>query len=360
MNEEPQKITEIKVDWLADVHTHLREVDGSMPYLIARAIEGGADVLGAMPNTNEGLTTAAQVIGYQQMAQSIVRHLPLSHGPAHILPFVMITEQTTRGQIDDCLAAGIVDGKIYPLNRTTKSHNGVTRYGSLLPIIKYCGEVGMKCHFHPEHPWLEFENRDAEWAFLPLVKMFLEETDTQIVWEHGTDARCIAFWEEMARTRRFTLTLTAHHLADNESRTFGDVAAVCKPPIKTERDHQDLVRLVGQDYPWVMAGGDVAFHDLTAKHVTEDKPCACGAYTGPFLHQLYAHALDGLLTKPGGVQTYVNFTSRNARKFHGLPESIGTITLRREAWRIPLTYKIGTQVALPFWRGREIKWSLVR
>ncbi len=188
----------------------------------------------------------------------------------------MVTEQTTMGEIDQCLEAGIVDAKIYPRFRTTKSENGVACYGKLLPLIKHGGKVGMKFHFHPEHPSPIFSNRDAEFAFLPIARIFLEETDAVIIWEHGTDARCIPHWKDMARSRRFFVTLTAHHLATNEDDTFGDVRATCKPPIKTEDDRQGLLQLVaeGYRYQWVMAGADDAPHPMENKHVSEDPPMA--------------------------------------------------------------------------------------
>jgi len=345
----------IEVEALADMHTHLREGEVTAP-LIANAIAGGADVLGIMPNTAEGLKTAAEVDSYIRRARGIS---PPDHQMTFI-PFVMITELTTERDIYECVEKGIVDGKVYPYMRTTKSTHGVGRYGGILQIVKWCGKAGMKVHFHPEHPSLLFNNRDAEFAFLPIVEIFLEETEAIIIWEHGTDARCIPHWEgNAAQSGRLFVTLTAHHLATNEDRAFGDVRSVCKPPIKTEVDRQGLVDLVAKDYKWVMAGGDSAFHDTSAKHV-EQGCCACGAYTAPFLLQLYAHALDEMLMrKENGVRTFKNFISRNARSLHHLPESSRVIKLSREQWKIPLSYPMGQQTATPFWAGQFLNWKIV-
>ncbi len=349
----------IEVDPIADMHVHLREIspkrdlgidDGVMMGLIGASLDGGADVLGAMPNTGKGLRTAEEVQHYASVARS------WGDGVT-IVPFLMITEATTLLMIDQCYAKGIKHAKIYPRLRTTKSENGVMNYGQLLPIIKHCGEHGITCHFHPEHPCPEIDNRDAEYLFLPIANIFVEETMTKIVWEHGTDARCIPMWEKLAKSERFFVTLTAHHLATNEDRTFGDVRAVCKPPIKTERDRRDLVSLVTADHPWVMAGSDSAFHDTKAKHVDEGC-CACGAFTAKFLHPLYAHTLDELLETPEGIEIYQNFTSRNARRVHGLPEPQETITLVREEMEIRKTYPIGALTAVPFWAGQKISWSI--
>ncbi len=342
----------IEVDSLADVHVHLREGEAVYP-LIQHSIVGGADVLRAMPNTKAGLTTARQVLLYMENAKKLLSPLD----KAHIMPFVMITENTTEQEIDACIDAGIVDGKVYPYMRTTKSEAGVRNYERILAVVKHCGKVGMKCHFHPEHPSMIFTNRDAEFVFLPIVRM-LEETGTTIIWEHGTDARCIPHWEDMAKSGRFFVTLTAHHLVTNEDNTFGDVRATCKPPIKTEYDRSALVALVEKNHPWVMAGTDTAYHPKHAKHVDEGK-CACGAFTAPFALPLYAHALDDLIETSAGVETFVNFTSRNARKLHNLPASSRSIKLASDLYKIPLSFDVGLEKAVPFWAGQTISWKIV-
>jgi len=345
--------TEFVTEALADVHVHLREGD-VVPHLIFHSIAGGADVLGAMPNTTKGLMTAGQVTEYiNQAGLFAFRHEP----PVSFIPFVMITEKTTEKEIDDCIAVGITHAKVYPYQRTTQSEYGVTHYQRIIPIIRHCGKVGMTCHFHPEHPWMLFGNREAEFCFIPVMKMFFDETAAHIVWEHGTDAQCIPFWEEMAKTGRFGLTLTAHHLASNEDLTFGDIRATCKPPIKTERDRRGLVDLVCKNYDWVMAGTDTAFHDWPKKHVEKGR-CNCGAFTAPFALPLYAHALEKLFSSEEGFQTFINFTSRNARKRYKLPESSRQVKLVRKPWEIPLKYEVGPQTASPFWAGQILNWKI--
>ena len=342
----------VVVEALANVHTHLREGDVVEP-LVQKAVEGGADVLGAMPNTSQGLLNAKEVLEYNARAQSFVPH----SRKVKFLPILMVNEATSCNIVSECVDNGIFDCKFYPLDRTTKSHNGVRHYGRLLSIAKHCGRVGMKCHFHPEHPSMDFDNRDAEFAFLPIADMFLNETQAMVIWEHGTDGRCIPHWQAMAKSGRFYVTLTAHHLATSEDESFGDVRAVCKPPIKTRMDQKALIRLVEENYEWVMAGPDDAPHDTKAKHVPKGR-CACGAYTAPFLMALYAHALDRLLATSAGVETFVNFTSKNARKLHNLPDASRLVTLAAKPWLIPLSYQIGSWTVEPFWAGQQINWWL--
>lgn len=341
-----------EVETIANTHSHEREGDGIVQALVERASEGGADVLGPQPNTNEGLTTAEQVADYIGTAEELVR----GKVSMHFIPFVMLTEKTTKADIAKCVEAEIVDGKMYPFMRTTKSDKGVNRWGKMLPVVRWCGELGMNVHGHFEHPNVSYSNRDAEYACLPVAEIFLQETEAKIFWEHGTDGRCIPHWKEMAKSGRFFVTITAHHLATNEDQAYGDVRSVCKPTIKTELDRTNLVRLVKEDRPWVMAGADDAPHNKHAKLVCEER-CACGAYTAPFLLPLYAHALDGLLMTADGVETFINFTSKNARAIHNLPPASRRIKLVRSPFQIPRSYRIGAWTVQSFWAGRMLNWS---
>lgn len=345
-------IQNIIVESMANPHCHLREDSGVIGALIGMASRCGVDVLGPMPNTSEGLTTGPQVLDYIETARSF-------NPSMRFISIGMVTEHTTRDMIDEFVRCGVMNVKVYPFNRTTKSHNGVRDYSKLLDVIAYGASVneGMTFHFHPEHPWMLFDNRDAEFAFLPIIDTILRTTGARVVWEHGTDARCIPFWKEMAKTGRFYVTLTPHHLAENENSSFGDVRSVCKPPIKTPRDQGDLMNLVFEDHPWVMAGADDAPHDVSAKH-TEEGPCACGAFTTPFVLQLYAHVLQDLFESEKGRETFRNFTSRNARALHQLPTSAYEVELTRTPFEIPAHYDVGPWTVLSFWANKKLDWSI--
>lgn len=350
---------QIVVEAMANMHSHLREdipdQQRVVHALILYGIEGGSDIILPMPNTDAGLTTRDKVLEYH-------RHLDtapcLLHRTAYFVRTMMINERTTSAEIDACVQAGIKNAKVYPLDRTTKSHNGVRDYSRLISLLNHCARVGMTVHFHPEHPWMEIKNRDAEYLFVPIIDMLMRRTEVRIVWEHGTDFRCIPFWKEWAKSGRFFVTLTAHHLATDEDETFGDVRATCKPTIKTRYDKEQLVSLVEEDNPWVMAGLDDAPHDISKKHVHSGK-CACGAFTSPFGINLYAHALKNMLERgEAGVQTFINFTSKNARRAHSLPEASHKVVLVREPFKIPTVYAVGTWKVEPFGAGATLDFSI--
>jgi dihydroorotase len=308
-----------------------------------------------MPNTKAGLKTADEVTSYIDAAKTHAERLGIG---MHFIPTFQLTEATTMAMIDACADAEIMDAKVYPLFRTTQSNLGVSRYGNILTQVRRCGERGIRVHFHPENPSKEFGNRDAEYAFLPIMGIMLQETDASVVWEHGTDARCIPHWTEMAKSRRFAVTLTAHHLAANEDGTFGDVFAACKPPIKTEEDRKGLVGLVKADHVWVMAGADDAPHDIAGKHKFEGQ-CSCGAYTAPYLAALYAHALDDLLLdEPKGPEIFRRFTSENANAFFNRLNPGEDIVLERAEMEIPGVYRVGSWDVVPFWPKRKLSWRI--
>ncbi len=352
MRETESVVNEIEVESYVNTHSHLRHLEKATG-LAELVAEGGADIVLPMPNV-DGHTKARTVFDYI----GILRNSPRPGIPSFI-PSMMITEDTPLDEIDRAVDLGIFDVKGYPLYRTTRSHDGIRNYARMLSLVKHCGKKKVRTHWHPEHPWMQFGNRDAEFAFLPIADMLVNEAeDTTIIWEHGTDGRCIPFWKELAESERFFVTLTAHHPATNEDDTFGDVRATCKPPIKTEGDRSALVNFIAEDHGWVMAGLDDAPHPIEVKHVNMGK-CACGAYTAPFGLPLYAHALDSILQKPNGVETFVNFTSRNARKLYSLPAAKRQIKLARKPFQIPLRYYIGSnsERVEPFWAGQRIDWS---
>jgi dihydroorotase len=277
-----------------------------------------------------------------------------------VIPFLMLTESTTRAMLEACAAIGIKDGKIYPKLRTTKSEHGVTNYAVMLNVVRWCGELGIKVHAHFEHPNMVHCNRDAEFLCLPIAELFLQNSAAIIVWEHGSDGRCVQVWKKFASdyAGRFFVTITAHHLVWTEDDDHGDVRKVCKPSLKTQNDILALTTLIEEDHEWVMAGSDIAPHDSRFKHVSSGK-CSCGEYTAPFIHPLYAHGLSRLFTTPRGVDVYVNFTSRNARKLHGLPASSRTVILAKAPFEIPSVYQVGYWKVEPPGAGDKISFSIV-
>ncbi len=357
MKSRGSEVSQVKVQAIADTHLHLREGAKLVKDLIAASAQGGADFAIFMPNTQAGLKNGVEAERYYKVARNADRE-----GKLDLRATFVITPDTTFETLKNCVQCGVRDAKVYPRGRTTNSSYGVSDYGALLPIIKRCGEMGIRVHFHPEHPIGLVPNRDAEYLFIPIMDMFLRETKATLIWEHGTDGRCVPFWEEWGEKEkgRFAVTLTAHHLLTTEDVVFGDVRGVCKPPIKTEADRFRLIDLVAAGYSWVMAGSDSAPHPVHKKNVQQGR-CACGAFTAPFLHSLYAQALgDILFDTETGINLYNAFVSENARKFYDWPASSREIVLINEPFTIPNSYLLGGEEYELFMAGEMLRWSIAK
>lgn len=352
----------VDVEPLANVHSHLRELDVA-PRFMELAIEGGVDVILPMPNLKKPLLTADLVGAYISVLMARGRQV----GKVVLISTAYLTETTTVEEIIRCVTLKIYDFKIYPRNRTTQSAEGARRYFRIIETVREASRrilemfgIRIKVHVHPEHPSMVYGSRDAEFAFLPIVYMLLSETDAIIIWEHGTDSECIPHWREFAKSGRFYVTLTAHHLLSDEDESFGDVRSTCKPPLKRALDRECLIDLVCEGNSWVMAGGDDAPHPASAKHVEKDR-CACGAYTAPRLLAFYAQALGRLLVDNDAKKRaiFIGFTSRNARALHGLGQTFGYVTLARERDQVPMRYDVNGVSYESFWAGRFIDWRII-
>ena len=349
----------VVIDRFANVHAHLREIPLVGP-LINYSVAGGIDAILAMPNLNAPLTDAQSVLEYMQ---ALRQFSPPSH-PMTFISTAYVTERTSSDDILGMVALGIEHFKVYPRHRTTKSQDGVVDYYGVIRAFREAAigardEMGKRIfvHLHPEHPSMLFDDADAEFAFLPILRMLVETTEAVVVSEHGTDLRCIRHWKDLSTSGRFYVTLTAHHLAADEDSVRGDVRAVCKPPIKRVLDRELLCQLVKEDHPWVLAGLDDAPHPASAKHV-DSGGCACGSYTAPFGIQLYAHALGDLAMTAEGAEVFQRLISRNARAAYGLPAASGSVRLVKKPCRIPLRYPVVNFDVAPFWAGKTIDWSL--
>ena len=84
--------------------------------------------------------------------------------------------------------------------------------------------------------------------------------------------------------------------------------------------------------------------------------------TGEYLDtRLYTNGLSGL--GPNGLGAVVDrlegFASLHGPAFYGLPRNTGTITLRREAWTPPESFRFGEAELKPLRAGEALPWRLV-
>ena len=82
--------------------------------------------------------------------------------------------------------------------------------------------------------------------------------------------------------------------------------------------------------------------------------CA-GCYTARSALELYAEAFDAV----GALDRLEAFASFNGPAFYGLPRNTGTVTLRRQAWRLPESLPFGDTRLKPLRGGESLAWTLL-
>ena len=98
-------------------------------------------------------------------------------------------------------------------------------------------------------------------------------------------------------------------------------------------------------------GTDSAPH---AQH-TKETACGCaGCYTAFTALELYAEAFESA----NALHRLEGFSSLYGADFYKLPRNTETITLRKEAWKIPDTLNFGEHALIPFRAGETLTWKL--
>jgi dihydroorotase len=181
-------------------------------------------------------------------------------------------------------------------------------------------------------------------ADFPGLKVVFEHITTQEAAEYvaGADALTAA-------------TVTAHHLLYNRNAIFtGGLRPhyYCLPVLKREHHRQALVRAATSGSPKFFLGTDSAPHATAMK---EQSVCGAGCYTAPAALELYAEAFEAA----GALHRLEAFASFHGADFYGLPRNRGTVTLRREPWRLPEQLPFGDAGIKPLRAGETLNWRLV-
>ncbi|MBL8535346.1 MAG: dihydroorotase, partial [Betaproteobacteria bacterium] len=88
---------------------------------------------------------------------------------------------------------------------------------------------------------------------------------------------------------------------------------------------------------------------------TKENDCGCaGVYTAHAGIELYAEAFDAA----GALARLEGFASVHGPAFYGLPRNDGAITLRRQAWDVPVEFPYGEHRLVGLRAGGRIGWAL--
>lgn len=333
-----------------DWHLHLRDgptIGSVLPHTarqFARAI--------VMPNLKPPVTTTAQALAYRDR---ILAALPAGMQFEPLMT-LYLTDNTAPEEILRAKNSGLVHAvKLYPAGATTNSDAGVSDLGKCTKTLEMMQKVGMPLLVHGEvtDPAIDIFDREAvfiEQVMQPLRKKMPE---LKVVFEHITTKDAADY--VAAADGPVAATITAHHLLYNRNEIFkGGIRPhyYCLPVLKRELHRQALVAAATSGSKRFFLGTDSAPHPKGLK----EHACGCaGCYTALHAIELYAQAFD----QAGALDKLEQFASFNGPDFYALPRNHGTITLKREEWRVPDTVPLANTTMVPLNGGETISWKFV-
>ena len=214
-------------------------------------------------------------------------------------------------------------------------------------------QVAALVHGEVTDPEVDGFDREAlfiDRVMIPLRKAFPE---LKVVFEHITTKDGVDYVRDAAGP--IAATITAQHLLYNRNEIFkGGVRPhfYCLPILKRELHRVALVEAATSDSPRFFLGSDSAPH---AKGLKENA-CGCaGCYTAVHALELYATAFE----RAQKIEKLEAFASFRGPDFYGLPRNTGTVTLKREAYTVPLEVPYGSETLVPLAAGETLPWAMV-
>jgi dihydroorotase len=346
MGQDPDELTLIRPD---DWHLHLRDgpamasVVGHTARQFARAI--------VMPNLRPPVVTTAQALAYRDRIRAA---LPAG-SPFEPLMTLYLTDNTRPEEMAVARASGAVAAcKLYPAGATTNSESGVTDLERIYPVLAAMAEQGLPLLVHGEVTDAAVDIFDREARFIderlgPIVAAFPR---LKVVFEHVTTQEAVAFVRQ--GPDNLGATITPHHLLYNRNALLaGGIRPhyYCLPVLKRERHRLALVEAATSGHPRFFLGTDSAPHPQREK----ESACGCaGAYSAHAALEIYAEVFE----EAGALGRLEGFASHHGADFYGLPRNTGTLTLRREPWRVPESYPLGEERVIPLRAGESLAWRV--
>ncbi len=339
-----------------DWHLHLRDGAALATTVPASARQFGRAIV--MPNLKPPVTTSTMAAAYRER---ILAALPAAlEGRFEPLMTLYLTDTLPPAEIERARAAGVVAVKLYPAGATTNSDAGVTDLRRTYATLEAMQRAGMPLLIHGEvtDPAVDVFDRERVFIETQLAPLRRDFPELKIVLEHITTRDAVQYVESAGA--HTAATVTAHHLLYNRNAIFlgvGGAAALrphlyCLPILKREEHRQALLAAVISGSPRYFLGTDSAPH---AAELKEHASGCAGCYTALTALELYLEAFDAA----GALERFEAFASFNGAAFYGLPRNRGTVTLQRQAWRVPETLAYGASQLKPLRAGEMLAWRQV-
>lgn len=338
-----------------DWHLHVR--DGQIMQTVIQHTAAQFQRAIIMPNLKPPVTHVRQAADYYNKIKSSLSSSAGKESSFEPLMVLYLTEDMSTDTIREAAQSPLVHAiKYYPAGATTNSDSGVRDLEKVYPLLEVMQEVDLPLLVHGEVTDPEVDIFDREKIFIERHLTQLTKTfpALRIVFEHVTTAEGVQFVE--SSHSHIAATVTAHHLLMNRNELFsGGIKPhhYCLPILKREQHRQALLKAVTADNNTrFFLGTDSAPH---LKHAKESA-CGCaGIYTAHAAIELYAEVFD----KAGALEKFEQFASFNGPDFYKLPRNTETITLKRQAIKIPESYIIESDLLIPFKANEDLDWRLV-
>jgi len=303
-----------------------------------------------MPNLNPPVTTTRQALEYRERIRA---RLPAGAAFEPLMT-LYLTDATPPEEITRAKAAGIVGCKLYPAGATTHSDAGVTDVRRIDATLARMAEVGMVLQVHGEvtDPQVDIFEREARFIEAVLAPLAARHLQLRIVFEHITTRAALDFVH--GARAGIGATVTPQHLLMNRNALFAGGLQphhYCLPVLKAEEHRAALLAAVAGGSPRLFLGTDSAPHARRAKEAA----CGCaGIFSAHAGIELYAEAFEAA----GALDQLEAFAALNGAAFYGLPRNEATVTLTRDAWRVPERLPFGDDELVPLRAGESLAWRL--
>ena len=342
----PDSLTLTRPD---DWHLHVRDGEALRTVVPHTAAQFGRAII--MPNLKPPVTTAAQAVAYRERIRAAVP-AGMAFEP---LMTLYLTDNLPADEIARAKAAGVVALKLYPAGATTNSDAGVTDIRKTYRTLEAMQREGLLLLVHGEVTSSDIDLFDREAVFIDqvLIPLRRDLPELKIVMEHITTKEAA---EYVASAGTHTAaTITAHHLLFNRNAIFqGGIRPhyYCLPVLKRETHRLALLQAATSGSDRFFLGTDSAPHPA---HLKEHATGCAGCYTAHAALELYAEAFEAA----GALDKLEGFASFHGPAFYGLPRNAGTVTLRRETWTPPESFRFGEAELKPLRSGEALRWKLL-
>jgi dihydroorotase len=208
-------------------------------------------------------------------------------------------------------------------------------------------------HGEVTDPAVDVFDREAAFIERVLAPLIRRLPQLKIVLEHITTAEAVDF--VLGAGDNLAATVTPHHLTINRNALFAGGLRphmYCLPVAKREKHRLALRRAVSSGSDKFFLGTDTAPHPIHDK----ERDCGCaGIFAAPAALEIYAE----IFAEENALDRFEGFAALHGPRFYGLPVNDETITLERQAWRVPTEISTEAGALKPFRAGEEIGWRLV-